>query len=299
MEPNNSNVLQCLICGIDTFNYWVSENKRTSMSFTCLRCSLKNVEYLRETSNKVKFYYKYEQRELEIFFKRLEGKMADPGYIDSGKQINLLLKADWPAVRTKQHMVEEKLPCIFYDGTQTEEVFSKFGRRSQEEEKYDYQNSDRDSVRTEPPTEKQPKVNKRRRKMKQKVQEESEHAESNCPSGFGAFVKEMPAPTKAEPKKAAKAKRGRKRGRKPLQKNKHNRAEKMEKMIKKLGIIAITQEQRDSTVRYINFVHSKLDKFDYFKGYEKRIEQQLNLILLNQNLGPEVTEVAKSILDFL
>lgn len=110
VEPDNSNVLQCYICGIDTFNYWISEDKKTSITFSCLTCSLKFIEQLRNTHNKVRFYYKYDEEDLDVFFKRLEGKISDPDYQDTGLQIKLLLKTDWPSVRTKQDLVEENLP---------------------------------------------------------------------------------------------------------------------------------------------------------------------------------------------
>ena len=47
---------------------------------------------------------------MDTFFKRLEGKIFDPNYLDTGLQIKLLLKTDWPEVRTKQDLIEENIP---------------------------------------------------------------------------------------------------------------------------------------------------------------------------------------------
>ena len=120
MEPNDSNVLQWYLWGIDTFNYWISEDKKSSLNFMCLSCALSNIDQLRNTQNLVKFHYKYEDSELEIFFKRLEWKIWDENYKDTGLQIKLLLKTNWPSVRTKQDLLEENIPCILYDSKKTD-----------------------------------------------------------------------------------------------------------------------------------------------------------------------------------
>lgn len=189
VEPDDSNVLQCYICGIDTFNYWVSEDKKSSLTFTCLTWSLKFAEQLRTTHNKVKFYYKYEDEDLDNLFKRLEGKIFDPDYIDTGLQIKLLLKTDWPEVRTKQDLVEEHLPCVFYDGKNMESSLYAFARTTLTYFKYREQNNNltrskieiykneslsEQSVQSEPP-----KPKKRVRKMKKKQEEESEDYEES------------------------------------------------------------------------------------------------------------------------
>jgi hypothetical protein len=80
----------------------------------CIRCATKIIEQIKENKHKYEFYYKYQDEDLEIFFKRLEGRIRDPSYQDTGLQNNLLLKGDWPHVITKQDLVEEGVPCIFY-----------------------------------------------------------------------------------------------------------------------------------------------------------------------------------------
>lgn len=121
LEPNDSNVLQCYMCGIDTFYFWISEHKKNQiLNFLCIRCAHKNVEQLRHSHYKVNFYFKYEPEDMEDYFRRLEGKIFDPEYKDTGLQVKLLLKTDWPEVRTKQDLIEEKLPCMLYDGRPTD-----------------------------------------------------------------------------------------------------------------------------------------------------------------------------------
>lgn len=114
IEPMDTNVTQCYTCGIDTFYIWIRETKKHFDSFMCIRCATKIIEQIKENKHKYEFYYKYQDEDLEIFFKRLEGRIRDPSYQDTGLQNNLLLKGDWPQVITKQDLVEEGVPCIFY-----------------------------------------------------------------------------------------------------------------------------------------------------------------------------------------
>jgi len=116
MEPNDTNVNQCYTCGTDTFYFWIEEQKKKDhdSNILCLRCANKAVNTIKENREKYHFFYKYDYNELNKFFKRIEGKLLDPNYIDTGKQISILIKADWPEVRTKQDLKEEGLPCIFY-----------------------------------------------------------------------------------------------------------------------------------------------------------------------------------------
>lgn len=116
IEPMETNTLQCYTCGIDTFYTWVSEKKKFNENFLCVRCAIKNIDHLRETNNDVYFYYKYEDEQLETFFKRIEGRIADSkGYLDIGPQRNLLIKTDWPEVVTKADLEERGVPVIHYD----------------------------------------------------------------------------------------------------------------------------------------------------------------------------------------
>ena len=123
VEPNDTNTIMCSFCDIDTCFVWISELMRNGdEKFWCLRCADKNVKYIRDSFEKFAFYYKYEEEELNIFWKRLEGRITDPDYQDTGLQWKLLLKLDWPQVRTKQDLLEEGKEVIFYGDSKKKPV---------------------------------------------------------------------------------------------------------------------------------------------------------------------------------
>lgn len=75
------------------------------------------VNKIRDHRDKVILYTKYQRKDLTDFFKRIELKLTctDPEfYTDSGLQTQLLIKATWPVVRTKQDLVDDGIPCLFY-----------------------------------------------------------------------------------------------------------------------------------------------------------------------------------------
>lgn len=115
MEPVDSNVLMWEMCEIDTFYYWISEEKKNgTRTFLWLKCAIKTVEHLRESKNKIDFYYKYDKYELDKLFERLEKRINDHNHIDTEFQTSILLKCDWPVVRTKQDLRDEDKPVHFY-----------------------------------------------------------------------------------------------------------------------------------------------------------------------------------------
>lgn len=108
MEPQDTNILQCYQWDIDTWLYWIIEEKRVGANIFCLKCATKNAKYLSETNNKVGFYYKYEREEIQNFFKRLEHRIKSPTNFDTWfPQTQILLKDAWPDVKTKQNLEEE------------------------------------------------------------------------------------------------------------------------------------------------------------------------------------------------
>lgn len=111
IEPQGTNILQCVHWEIDTWLHWIIEEKKGGANvFYCIRCATRHAKYLSETSNKVNFYFKYEKKEIQKFFKRLEHRIKSPTNYDcSFPQNRILLKDDWPTVRTKQDLDEENL----------------------------------------------------------------------------------------------------------------------------------------------------------------------------------------------
>lgn len=114
IEPSETNVLYCMSCNIDTFMYWIHEEKKNNTYFSCLRCAIKNIDNIIENPKKFRFYYKYEKSEIYKLFSRLEKRIHNPSIKDDDFQVPLLLKTNWPQVRTKQQMIEEGLHPNFY-----------------------------------------------------------------------------------------------------------------------------------------------------------------------------------------
>lgn len=114
IENFGYNVLMCYSCGIDTFYAWVEESKRSGEYFMCVKCVEKIIDKNMDAYTKYNYFYKYTDDDLETFFKRIECQLKDPSYIDSGLQENLLLKSNWPEVRTKQNLKDEGIPYIKY-----------------------------------------------------------------------------------------------------------------------------------------------------------------------------------------
>ena len=113
-EYPESNVLQCQICESDTFQYWVQEEKKNGYHFYCIKCAIKNIENVKQNLHKYKFYFKYFEEEIYTLFGRLEKRIKDPNHMNDEFQNALLLKSDWPNVRTKQNLYEEGKPVNFY-----------------------------------------------------------------------------------------------------------------------------------------------------------------------------------------
>lgn len=113
MEPMDCNVNTCVNCMIDCFYYWIRQSN--SDTFMCINCADKNYKHIVDNFKSYEFYYKYKDEDLDQFFKRIECKLRDPEYIDTGLQIPLLMKAEeWPAVRTKANLKEDGIPYIRY-----------------------------------------------------------------------------------------------------------------------------------------------------------------------------------------
>jgi len=51
---------------------------------------------------------------MDIFFKRIEWKITDSNYVDIGLQQSLLIKGQWPQVRTKENLIEEGQDVLFH-----------------------------------------------------------------------------------------------------------------------------------------------------------------------------------------
>lgn len=114
IENFGFNVVMCYNCGIDTFYAWVGELKKDGDYTICVKCAEKILEKNMDAYSKYNYFYKYTDEDLDIFFKRIECKLKDPNYIDSGLQDNLLLKSAWPEVRTKENLKEDGIPYIKY-----------------------------------------------------------------------------------------------------------------------------------------------------------------------------------------
>lgn len=114
-EPLDSNINACEECGIDCFSHWIMECRPSRPFFLCVRCADKNYKLIVDNYQKYSFFYKYEDCDLDQFFKRIENRLRDPSYIDLGVQTSLLLKVDtWPEVRTKEGLKEDKIPYVKY-----------------------------------------------------------------------------------------------------------------------------------------------------------------------------------------
>lgn len=114
-EPLDSNINSCEECGIDCFSHWIMESKSSGTMFLCVKCADKDYKLIVDNYQNYCFFYKYDDCELDQFFKRIENRLKDPSYIDLGVQSGLLLKVDtWPEVRTKEMLKEEKISYVKY-----------------------------------------------------------------------------------------------------------------------------------------------------------------------------------------
>jgi hypothetical protein len=114
-ESYGFNATQCYKCGIDPFTVYVCNlNNKDDAPIYCIRCAANIVDSLRASGNEILFYHKYQDSEMEIFFRRLENKIKDPHFIDTGCQNTLLLKSEWPKVVIKEDLIGKENTVLFY-----------------------------------------------------------------------------------------------------------------------------------------------------------------------------------------
>ena len=113
-EPKDSNIQFCTRCAQEIFNHWIIVPivDDGSPHYFWISWALRRVDFLRNNEDESKFYYKYEDKYIQEFMKRIMRRMRDSNWRDDGeiKELSTFKKPlEYPDIATKELNEEDSL----------------------------------------------------------------------------------------------------------------------------------------------------------------------------------------------